>query len=86
LNFSNFSNEAFDNYCSRSKKAHKGSEREILLNQMRAIITENFPAVPLYRYYDLMIAQKDFCTEMIRGKSNNELSRIEEFIISPECR
>jgi len=86
LNFSRFSDEIFDNDCSQIERTHLGSAQEILLDQMKTIINENLPDVPLYRYTDLIIAQMDFCTDEISNKSNNELSRIEDFVISPECK
>jgi len=65
---------------------HLKSDQDALLNQISIIISENFPVVPLYSYSKLMVAQRDFCSEKMAGNSNNELSKIEEFIISSDCR
>ena len=86
LNLSGFRNGDLDKACDQLKMTHMKSDRDALLNQIGYIISENLPMVPLYRYSKLMIAQRYFCAEKIAGNLNNELSIIEEFIISPECR
>ena len=86
LNFSRFRNADLDKACDQIEMTHLRSERESIINRMGVIISENLPVVPLYCYSELLIAQRDFCAEKISSKSNNELSKIEEFIISPECR
>jgi len=86
LNFSGFKNEDLDNFCDQFEKTHIRTDRNSILNKMNAIISENLTVAPLYRYSELMVAQRDFCAEKILSRSNNELSKIEEFIISPECR
>ncbi len=86
LNFSNFRNGILDNACNQIEKEPLRSERKNIFDQLSMIINDKLPIVSLYRYSDLMIAQRDFCTETISNQSVNELSRIEDFIISPECR
>ncbi len=86
LNFSKFRNEDFDTLCVQYKKDHLESDRKSLIRQMDAIITDNLPVLPLYRYSKMIAAQRDFCTEPFERRSINELSKVEEFRISPDCR
>jgi peptide/nickel transport system substrate-binding protein len=86
INFSGFRNSDFDQACDQLEMTHLKSGRDALVEQMGTIINENLPMIPLYRYSKLMIAQMDFCDERLGLSSNNELSKIEEFKISPECK
>jgi ABC-type transport system substrate-binding protein len=86
INFSGFRNEDLDNACDQFEMTHMKSDRDALLIQLSTIISEIMPIIPLYRYSKLIIAQKDFCEEKSGTSLRNELSKIEEFIISPECR
>ena len=86
VNFSGFRDEDLNKACDQLEMTHMKSDRDALLIQMESIISENLPVLPLYRSSKLMVAQKDFCEEKLGPGSKNELSKIEEFIISPECR
>lgn len=86
INFSGFRNEDFNQACDQFEITHLKTDRKALLEQMGSILSKDLPIVSLYRYSKLMIAQKDFCDEDLEINSNDELFKIEEFIISPDCQ
>jgi peptide/nickel transport system substrate-binding protein len=85
-NFSGYRNEEFDKKCNLLNSTFLRTDREALLEELESIIQTDFPAIPLYSYSKLMVAQKDFCIERLDIKSDNELAGIEGFDISPACQ
>jgi peptide/nickel transport system substrate-binding protein len=85
-NFRWYRNEEFDKSCYLLNSTYLSTDREALLEELESIIQTDLPAIPLYSYSKLMVAQKDFCIERLAIKSDNELTGIEGFDISPACQ
>lgn len=85
-NFSRFSDQRLDEICSLFDFPIRGTEQEILMSEIQAIIHEKLPLVPLYNYSSLLTARNDFCGDGLNPERENELSELEEFRISSACR
>ena len=86
INFSRFSNEDFNSLCERLPLTRDDKDRQILIDVMETLINANLPVFPLYSYSKLMVANRDFCEAGLSPQYENELTAIEEFSISPDCR
>lgn len=84
-NFSGYRNEELDLTCDLVENTLIKTDRDALLEKMVSFIKNDLLAISLYSYSKLMIARKDFCTDGLNLKSDNELAGIEGFIISPDC-
>jgi ABC-type oligopeptide transport system substrate-binding subunit len=84
-NFSGYINQRFDAFCDLLMITHLNTSREALIKKMEMLINDDLPAIPLYSYSKLIIAQKNFCVNNLNTKSENELAHIEEFVISANC-
>ena len=84
-NFSGFKDEEFDLACDLLKTTHLKNDREMLLNKMETIIQNELPALPLYSYSRLLVAQKDFCPKGLDLIFKNELVGLERFEILSNC-
>lgn len=85
-NFSRFSDQRLDDICSLFDFPIRGTEQEILMSEIQAIINEKLPLVPLYNYSSLLTARNDFCGDGLNPGRANELSGLEVFRISSACR
>jgi ABC-type transport system substrate-binding protein len=85
MNFSGYSNQEFDTNCNILATTNLSGARNDLLKKMEAQITEEMPAIPLYSYSKLIIAQKYLCAVGLDSQNKNELANIENYLISSKC-
>jgi peptide/nickel transport system substrate-binding protein len=84
-NFSGYSSQEIDNDCNILANSSLKEVRNDLRGKMGIKLKGEIPAIPLYSYSKLLIAQKDFCSSGINAQSRNEFNQIESFKISPTC-
>ena len=84
-NFSGFSDPLVDTICQQFGYQMFFSEKMDKLGKIQKIINAKLPLIPIYSYSNLLLAQKDFCSDGFTQRYTNELSGIEDYRISPDC-